>query len=72
MLLVGLEHPERVHTLTSVATATGDPDLPPPTATFPAQPDDLGERDVQVGHVLEQVRAYDGVSRHYHDSPPEH
>jgi pimeloyl-ACP methyl ester carboxylesterase len=48
-------------------TTTGDPDLPPPTVSFPDRPDDLSSREAQVSYVLDQIRAYDGVSPYYDD-----
>jgi pimeloyl-ACP methyl ester carboxylesterase len=65
VLLLGVDHPERFHSLTFLDTTTGDSDLPPPTGHFPEGPDDLSDPDVQVEYVLEQVRAYDGVSPYF-------
>jgi len=68
VLLLGVDHPERFHSLTFMDTTTGAADLPPATAQFPAEPDDLGDRDAQVQYVLDQVRAYDGVSPHFDEA----
>lgn len=68
VLLLGLDHPDRFHTLTFMATSTGDPELPPMTVTSPEIPEGLSEPDVQVRYVLEQVRAYDGVSPHFDEA----
>jgi pimeloyl-ACP methyl ester carboxylesterase len=67
VLLLGVDHADRFRTLTFMDTTTGDPDLPAPTVEFPDRPEDLSTRDAQVAFVLEQVRAYDGVSPYYDD-----
>lgn len=67
-LLLGIDHPERLHTLTFMDTTTGDADLPKMTAQFPDKPDDLSDRDVQAQYVLDQVRAFDGVSPHFDEA----
>lgn len=67
-LLLGVDHPERLHTLTFLATTTGDADLPRTTAQLPDEPDNLSDRDAQVRHVLDQVRAFDGVSPHFDEA----
>lgn len=68
VLLLGVDHPQRFHSLTFMSTTTGDPALPPMTAQFPAAPDNLGDRDVQIQYVLDQVRACDGVSPHFDET----
>src|SRR5690349_4154530 len=67
VLLLGVDHPERFRTLTFMDTTTGDPGLPAPTVEFPERPDGLSTREAQIAYVLDQVRAYDGVSSYYDD-----
>jgi pimeloyl-ACP methyl ester carboxylesterase len=61
-LLLGVDHPERVASLTFASTSTGEPDLPPMGGGGPDRPADLSDPATQVAYVLAQVRAYDGVS----------
>ncbi len=61
-LLLGVDHPERVASLTFASTSTGEPDLPPLGGGGPDRPADLSDPAAQVAYVLAQVRAYDGVS----------
>jgi pimeloyl-ACP methyl ester carboxylesterase len=67
VLLLGVDHPDRFLSLTFMDTTTGDPELPEPTVPFPDRPDDLSRRDTQIAYVLDQIRAYDGVSPYYDD-----
>ena len=68
VLLLGVDHADRFRTLTFMDTTTGDPDLPGPTVGFPERPDDLSSRESQVAYVMDQIRAYDGVSPYYDDA----
>jgi pimeloyl-ACP methyl ester carboxylesterase len=62
VLLLGVDHPERVASLTFVSTSTCEPGLPPIGGHGPDQPTDLSDPAVQVEYVLDVLRAYDGVS----------
>ncbi|MEV6491227.1 alpha/beta hydrolase [Actinoplanes sp. NPDC051633] len=54
-LILGVDHPDRVASLTFVATTTGDDDLPPPVAEFPPYAEN-------ADYVVESLRAYAGDS----------
>jgi pimeloyl-ACP methyl ester carboxylesterase len=62
-LVAGVDHPERVASLTFVGTTTGDPDLPPMepevSAAMGGQPDPA-DRDAVVAHVVALMRAFTG------------
>jgi pimeloyl-ACP methyl ester carboxylesterase len=64
-LVAGVDHPERVASLTFVGTTTGDPDLPPMapevSAAMGGQPDPA-DRAATVEHVVELMRAFAGGS----------
>jgi pimeloyl-ACP methyl ester carboxylesterase len=64
-LVAGVDHPERVASLTFVGTTTGDPDLPPMepevSAAMGGQPDPA-DRAAVVAHVVELMRAYSGAA----------
>jgi pimeloyl-ACP methyl ester carboxylesterase len=64
-LVAGVDHPERVASLTFVGTTTGDPDLPPMepevTAAMSGQPDPA-DRAATVKHVVALLRAFAGPS----------
>ncbi len=62
VLLLGVDHPDRVASLTFVSTSTCEPGLPPIGGHGPDQPTDLGDPAVQVEYLLGVLRAYDGVS----------
>ena len=62
VLLLGVDHPERVASLTFVSTSTMEPGLPPIGGYAPEPPSDLSDPAVQVEYVLAVLRAYDGVS----------
>ena len=59
---LAIQHPERVRTLTSIMSSTGDPNLPPPTAEAlgilvnPAP----AEREAYVAHEVEVWRVLNG------------
>jgi pimeloyl-ACP methyl ester carboxylesterase len=56
-LIAGVDHPDRVASLTFVSTSTGEPDLPPPTgfAGLPADPDPEDHESV-VDYVVGAAR----------------
>ncbi|MFM9442517.1 alpha/beta fold hydrolase [Streptomyces acidiscabies] len=64
-LLVGVDHPGRVESLTFVSTSTGEDGLPPASAEFigglPADPDPADPRAV-VDYVVASARACSGGS----------
>lgn len=64
-LVAGVDHPERVASLTFLGTTTGEPDLPPMApevlAAMGGQPDP-GDRAAVVAHVVALLRAYAGAS----------
>ena len=61
-LLLAVDHPDRVASVTFVSTSTCEPGLPPIGGHGPDQPTDLSDPAVQVEYVLGVLRAYDGVS----------
>jgi pimeloyl-ACP methyl ester carboxylesterase len=68
-LIAGVDHPDRVASLTFVSTSTGEPGLPPPTgfAGMPADPDPDDPASV-VDHVLGWAKWGAGGSP-YFDEP---
>lgn len=70
-LIAGVDHPDRVASLTFVSTTTGEPGLPSPTAAFaedmPADPD-LADPASVVDHVVGSVRACAGGSPYYDEA----
>jgi pimeloyl-ACP methyl ester carboxylesterase len=68
-LVAGVDHPDRVASLTFVSTSTGDPGLPPPTgfAGTPTDPDP-DDRDSVVDYVVGWARWGAGGSP-YFDEP---
>lgn len=64
-LVLGIDHPERVHTLTFVTATSGDDDLPSMTDEFlqavPSTPD-FTSREAVIEHIVEVMRAYAGRS----------
>ncbi|MEU9171605.1 alpha/beta fold hydrolase [Streptomyces sp. NPDC048420] len=65
-LVLGVDHPERVASLTFVSTSTGADDLPPPSSdlAMTPQPDTSDAAEV-VDHVVAGARAYAGGSPHF-------
>lgn len=61
-LVLAVDHPDRVRSLTLVSTTTGE--LPMGDLSFPEEPD-LSDREAVVEHVVEAVRAYSGTSPHF-------
>src|SRR5690349_6476079 len=70
-LIIGVDHPDRVTSLTFVSTSTGEDGLPPPsgelTTGVPADPDPADAAAV-VDFVVASARAYAGGSPHF-DEP---
>jgi len=64
-LILGVDHPDRVASLTFQGTTTGDPELPPMEGTPHDLPANLDDRDALVEYVLESVRSCDGVAPGY-------
>lgn len=62
-LILGVDHPDRVASLTLVSTSTGADNLPPPSSdlAMPAEPD-LSDTGAVVEYVVEGARAYAGGS----------
>ncbi|XVQ11565.1 alpha/beta fold hydrolase [Spirillospora sp. CA-255316] len=64
-LILGVDHPDRVASLTFVSTSTGEDGLPPPsdelTGTTPADPDPADSAAV-VDFVVASAKAYSGGS----------
>ncbi|EAP96981.1 carboxylesterase [Janibacter sp. HTCC2649] len=65
-LILAVDHPDRVETVTFMATTPGDPDLPPPTPEFMAAfeeeapgPDD---RDAWIDYTVRVIRTFWGDS----------
>lgn len=70
-LILGVDHPQRVASLTFVATTTGDDDLPPMSDAFLAATS--GESDVStpeaaVATILRYIKAFSGTSRFFDEA----
>ncbi len=65
-LILAVDHPERVASVTFMATTTGEPGLPDPTPEFrdaTAEPaPDPADREAMVGHLVRGIVAYHGTS----------
>jgi pimeloyl-ACP methyl ester carboxylesterase len=55
-LILGVDYPSRVTSLTFVSTSTGDDGLPPPSVSYPATPD-LGDRAAVEEYVVRSIEA---------------
>ncbi|MFI9170205.1 alpha/beta fold hydrolase [Streptomyces lincolnensis] len=68
-LIVGVDHPDRVASLTFVSTSTGADDLPPPSSdlAMAAEPD-VSDAAAVVEYVVAGTKAYAGGSP-YFDEP---
>lgn len=62
-LVVGVDHPERVRSLTLVSTTTGE--LPMGAVDVPEQEPDPADPGAVVDHVVALTRAYAGTSPHF-------
>jgi len=66
-LILAIDHPERVASVTFMSTTTGDDDLPGPTRDFLDAVDtsapDGDDRTARVEWVVDVIRAYHGASR---------
>jgi len=70
-LILGVDHPDRVASLTFVSTTPGDDDLPPMSEEFLTQTaagPDLSDPDHVVAYIVGLIRAYAGRSHHF-DEP---
>jgi pimeloyl-ACP methyl ester carboxylesterase len=70
-LILGVDHPDRVASLTFVGTTNGDDGLPPMSPGFPAataDPPDPADRPAVVRYLVALMRAYAGGSPHF-DEP---
>ena len=65
-LILAVDHPERVETVTFMATTPGHPDLPPPTPefleSFGEEAPDAADGAAWVDHIVEVLRAFHGPS----------
>jgi pimeloyl-ACP methyl ester carboxylesterase len=70
-LLIGVDHPDRVESLTFVSTSTGEDGLPPPsgelTGGVPADPDPADSGAV-VEYVVASAKAYSGGSPYFDEA----
>lgn len=71
-LILGVDHGDRVASLTFVSTTTGDRELPGPTAEFLAATDvavpDLNDAPAVVDHSVHMIHAYYGRSPHWNEA----
>jgi pimeloyl-ACP methyl ester carboxylesterase len=63
-LILGVDHPDRVASLTFVSTSTGEDGLPPSSVEFPADPDPTDSGAV-VDFVVASVQACSGGSPYF-------
>ncbi|MFJ2240783.1 alpha/beta fold hydrolase [Streptomyces sp. NPDC087859] len=68
-LILGVDHPDRVASLTFVSSSTGADDLPPPSSdlAMPAEPD-TSDAAAVVAYVVAGARAYAGGSPYFDES----
>ncbi|MEV0354089.1 alpha/beta fold hydrolase [Nonomuraea sp. NPDC050680] len=68
-LILGVDHPDRVASLTFVSSSTGADDLPPPSGdlTMPAEPD-TSDAAAVVEYVVAGARVYAGGSPYFDQS----
>lgn len=68
-LVLGVDHPDRVASLTFVSSSTGAGDLPPPSSglTMAAAPD-FADTAAVVAYVVAGARAYAGGSPHFDEA----
>ncbi|MEU9918460.1 alpha/beta fold hydrolase [Streptomyces sp. NPDC051001] len=68
-LILGVDHPDRVASLTFVSSSTGADDLPPPSSDLavPAEPD-TSDTAAVVAYVVAGAKAYAGGSPHFDEA----
>ncbi|MDQ1051147.1 alpha/beta fold hydrolase [Streptomyces sp. V4I2] len=68
-LMLGVDHPDRVASLTFVSSSTGADDLPPPSSdlAMPAEPD-ASDAAAVVEYVVAASRAYAGGSPYFDEA----
>ncbi|ONI76094.1 alpha/beta hydrolase [Actinosynnema sp. ALI-1.44] len=70
-LVVAVDHPDRMATLTLVSTSTGDEQLPPPAEYFtehaPPEPD-LADTAAVIDYVVRSMKAISGGSAHFDEA----
>ncbi|MEU5890577.1 alpha/beta fold hydrolase [Streptomyces sp. NPDC047461] len=68
-LILGVDHPDRVASLTFVSSSTGADDLPPPSSdlAMPAEPD-ASDAAAVVAYVVAGAKAYAGGSPYFDES----
>lgn len=68
-LVLGVDHPDRVASLTFVSTSTGADGLPPPSSdlSVPAEPD-VSDTAAVVDHVVDGTREYAGGSPYFDET----
>lgn len=68
-LILGVDHPDRVASLTFVSTSTGADELPPPSSDLavPAEPD-FSDTAAVVDYVVAGAKAYAGGSPHFDEA----
>ncbi|MBX6354825.1 MAG: alpha/beta hydrolase [Micromonosporaceae bacterium] len=70
-LIAGVEHPDRVASLTFVSSSTGETGLPPPSPALGMRPrpePDLADPAAVVDYVLAGVRSYAGDSPYFDEA----
>ncbi|MBI1928450.1 alpha/beta hydrolase [Candidatus Poribacteria bacterium] len=72
-MLAALDHPERVVSLTLMATSPGGSDLSPPSDEFLAhiqggQQPDWSDREAVIDHVVALLRVFDGGTSHFDET----
>jgi pimeloyl-ACP methyl ester carboxylesterase len=68
-LILGVDHPDRVASLTFVSSSTGADDLPPPSSdlAMPAEPD-TSDAAAVVAYVVAGAKAYAGGSPYFDEA----
>lgn len=68
-LLLGVDHPDRVASLTFVSSSTGADDLPPPSSDLAMPPEpDSSDTAAVAEYVVAGARAYAGASPHFDEA----
>ncbi|WP_326660514.1 alpha/beta fold hydrolase [Streptomyces canus] len=68
-LVLGVDHPDRVASLTFVSTSTGADDLPPPSSGLAMPPEpDVSDAAAVVEYVVDGARAYAGGSPYFDET----